>query len=489
MTRPAVAAAGLLEEELALHKAISGDWVELDSTVNTIARTVSAEIASFSVYGILQRTPGPPGVAVDESNLVPISENGGTTSFTVQLEAEPIAGQVALDVSVADTGEVLLSHVDCATTAGALSLTFTAEDWSLAREIIVCGQDDDAADGDQSVAIALSIDAPSTTALGYDESLAIDDVTVVVTDDETAGFVVDTANLASGIAGGGSTSFTIRLTQEPEGEVTLLMTGETNGLGGVSVDACATSSNAETLIFNAANFATPQTFHVCGLDIDGIVTGGVTESFTVAVDDANTVTPYQGVAVPGVAAFSVDIYDADVVYVIAGGTGSANGTSWVDALATVQAGIDAAVTDNKDEVWVAAGDYVDATIAPVLTMRAGVDIYGGFAGTELSLAGRPDPVLISTLNGNGNSYHVVVGASNARLDGFTITSGNASGVDPNDRGGGIYNTGVSGLVLNGLIVSANSAVYGGGMYNVSSSPTLTNVTFSNNSTTSSVLTQ
>ncbi len=77
-------------------------------------------------------------------------------------------------------------------------------------------------------------------------------------------------------------------------------------------------------------------------------------------------------------------------------------------------------------------------------------IYGGFAGTETArnqrdpatnltvLSGDIDnndsqtPIItdLTTVTGNTtNSYHVVIGATGATLDGFTITAGNANADD------------------------------------------------------------
>jgi len=131
-----------------------------------------------------------------------------------------------------------------------------------------------------------------------------------------------------------------------------------------------------------------------------------------------------------------------------------------------------------------------------------VRLYGGFAGTETKrgqrnptanltiLSGDIDnndsqtPIItdLTTVTGNtSNSYHVVTGATGATLDGFTITAGN--GNDPsssNSSGGGMYND-TSSPVLTNLTFSGNSADYGAGMYNHNSDPTLTNVTFGGNS--------
>jgi predicted outer membrane repeat protein len=77
-------------------------------------------------------------------------------------------------------------------------------------------------------------------------------------------------------------------------------------------------------------------------------------------------------------------------------------------------------------------------------------------------------------NNTDNSYRVVTGANGATLDGFTISGGNA------DKGGGIYNSSVS-PTLSNLVISGNTASWmGGGFYSIGGGPTLTNVTISGN---------
>jgi predicted outer membrane repeat protein len=145
----------------------------------------------------------------------------------------------------------------------------------------------------------------------------------------------------------------------------------------------------------------------------------------------------------------------------------------------------------------------------------GLKIYGGFPAdandtdhTSIQTRGLAplyDPLLNATiLSGDpnsgeyGNAYHVVIGVDipdgETVLDGFTITGGSASSSTSNsrhyivvngkniysDEGGGIYNI-YSSPTLTNLIISGNRASYqGGGIYNQSSSPTLTNVTISEN---------
>ncbi|MGB2808012.1 MAG: right-handed parallel beta-helix repeat-containing protein, partial [Sedimentisphaerales bacterium] len=150
----------------------------------------------------------------------------------------------------------------------------------------------------------------------------------------------------------------------------------------------------------------------------------------------------------------------------------------------------------------------------------GVIIKGGYAGFgEPNADARNIEAYKTILSGDigilgdisDNSYHVVTGTDcdeTAVLDGFTITAGNANQDYPSPyaNGGGMYNytgsptltnctfsgnsamhygggmfNGESSLTVTNCIFSGNSADYGSGMYNYQSSPTVTNCTFSGNS--------
>jgi len=139
--------------------------------------------------------------------------------------------------------------------------------------------------------------------------------------------------------------------------------------------------------------------------------------------------------------------------------GADNGTTWDNAYRTVD-GVSRALAASVsgDEVWVAAGTYKPTTGTSrtvFITLKTGVAVYGGFAGSETALSQRSVGTNVVTLSGdllgndNGtttnladNSYHVVVGSSvatSAVLDGFTIRGGYANGATASnyDKGGGI----------------------------------------------------
>lgn len=182
-------------------------------------------------------------------------------------------------------------------------------------------------------------------------------------------------------------------------------------------------------------------------------------------------------------------------------SGSADGSSWANASADLQAMITASAAN--DQVWVAEGTYyptatTDRTIS--FRMKAGVSIYGDFPATGNPVFADRNLALYETIlsgdidkndgpnfaNNSGNSYHVVSNNNNgvnstAVLDGFTISGGNAnSGTYPNNSGGGMLNIFTSPTLVNVIFYGNNAGVNGGAMLNVSSVPSLKNVIFAGN---------
>jgi len=175
-------------------------------------------------------------------------------------------------------------------------------------------------------------------------------------------------------------------------------------------------------------------------------------------------------------------------YVDIDATGGADGSSWENAFTVVQDAVDAA--SDGEQVWVAEGTYASPNSADpnvaVVAMKKKVDIYGGFSGTEDKLAQRDYQSNLTILDGEMSAYHVVTGADTARLDGFTVTHGNAVGETQNEygRGGGMLNYEVSPTVEN-CIFAGNTARNGGGMYNYYCSTRISGCSLNFNYTTKS----
>ena len=124
----------------------------------------------------------------------------------------------------------------------------------------------------------------------------------------------------------------------------------------------------------------------------------------------------------------------NVIYVNAENRkGPWTGNSWETAFKNVQDAL--SIAQKGSQLWVAQGVYTPTDTADRLVsffMREDVELYGGFDGTEKELLqrnwGKNETILSGNIGDPGdskvNSYHVVVGADRAAIDGFTVTEGN-----------------------------------------------------------------
>ncbi|MCB0563851.1 MAG: right-handed parallel beta-helix repeat-containing protein [Phaeodactylibacter sp.] len=185
-----------------------------------------------------------------------------------------------------------------------------------------------------------------------------------------------------------------------------------------------------------------------------------------------------------------------------------DGRSWQAPFQSLQKAIESAKFG--DHIWVAGGTYqpsayprnatqTDGSALPeneryyTFHLPDGVQLYGGFAGTETYLSERNMGLHPSILDGN-QGFHVVISVSagaESVLDGFVITGGratylgNAILVDgvmvSSANGGGISFSQSSATVRNVAVVNNTASAEGGGIMIIEASPKLTNVTVAANS--------
>lgn len=165
------------------------------------------------------------------------------------------------------------------------------------------------------------------------------------------------------------------------------------------------------------------------------------------------------------------------------------GESWLSAYSSLQDAIDRASKAGGGEIWVKAGVYnPDAKNRMAsFKLRPGVKLYGGFRGTETSREGRNPAGNRAILSGDigklgidsDNSFHILTGCSDALLDGFTFSRGNADGMDSEGTGGGILVlSGSRNFTVANCTFEKNAATWQGGAIFIDDSQLyITNCTF------------
>lgn len=187
----------------------------------------------------------------------------------------------------------------------------------------------------------------------------------------------------------------------------------------------------------------------------------------------------------GIVLLTIDSHSG-VIYVNAAASGSNNGTSWANAYTDLQSALSIAFIN--DEIWVAAGTYkptstTDRSISFV--MKNGVDMFGGFAGTETSIAERniaDNPTYLSGDIGqpgdNTDNSLKVVRIQNFTtpfvFDGFRVVSGYDGSSSGKGAGMYVFNNPASSITINNTILFNNYAYHSGGGMIIDNSTTLFN---------------
>ena len=236
------------EQEFIVH---SGSGGEYDGTTKTV--TV-----------IVQDDDIPPGVVIDPTELtvtegaVDLNGNPVTATYTVVLTTQPTADVVVTVAGHADGGDVTVNS-----STAAVDLTFTASDWSAAQTVTVAAADDSVAEGEETVALTHTVKDADSAAEYADVTVA--SVTVTVEDNDAVGVMIDPTTLT--VTEGSSADYTVKLTSEPAGDVTVTISG---AAGDVSVSGTTVTNGV--LTFTTGNWSVPQTVTVSAAEDDDTAT-------------------------------------------------------------------------------------------------------------------------------------------------------------------------------------------------------------------------
>ena len=196
-----------------------------------------------------------PSVTVSKATLAigEGSSSGVGNTYTVVLNTEPSG-----DVTVA------LSSDNSDVTAGVTTLNFTTANWNTPQSVTISAAEDD--DGNDDTA---NITHTVSGANYGGAAISNNPVVVTVTDNNARGIMLSANTLS--VAENATGNYTVRLTTEPDGNVTITpSSGDT---------ATATVSGA--LVFTDTNWNTPQQVTVTGIKDADAVAAAVAISHTI----------------------------------------------------------------------------------------------------------------------------------------------------------------------------------------------------------------
>ena len=203
------------------------------------------------------------GFTVNPTSGLTTTESGGTATFTIVLNTLPTA-DVVISLGSSNTNEGTVSPA---------SLTFKSTDWNSPQTVTITGVDDSSIDGNAPYTIQTG--AAASADLNYND-LAVADVSVTNSDNDTAGITVSPTSGLTTTEAGGTATFTVVLNTQPTADVIISLTSSDTSEGTVS---------PASLTFTPANWNTPQTVTITAVD-DALVDGDI--SYTIQTGPATS---------------------------------------------------------------------------------------------------------------------------------------------------------------------------------------------------------
>jgi len=270
--------------------AVDDEAVE-GSHTSVITHTVSSSDTNFDALSVADVT-----VAVTDNDVAgfsiietdddtTVSESGSTDTFDVRLDSRPLTN-VELTVTSGDLSEATVTPI---------ALTFTPDNWDQVQTVTVQGEDDIVVDGPQSSVVTVGVKADTSDAAFA--ALPDQTVTVMTTDDDSAGFsIAETEGTTTVDETGTTDTFTVVLDQQPLSDVEFSVT---------SGDAGEAIATPTLLTFTPENWNTPQEVTVTGQD-DAIADGPQNSLITVSVNAATSDDAFDSLASQSVSVITTD---------------------------------------------------------------------------------------------------------------------------------------------------------------------------------------
>ncbi|MGQ1889253.1 Calx-beta domain-containing protein [Thermophagus sp. OGC60D27] len=240
--------------------------ISLSSVVNASVgepQEVSAIILDDDIAGIKPVISGSGTIT---------SESGTVDNITIELNTEP-AANVVIQITGLDASEGSLNTSE---------LTFTPQNWDTPQIVTITGVDDNEADDDITYTLTFAVINERSDPAYHDLSVPIN---VINTDNDAAGFTINTTNTATVTSETGTTDiFSVVLNSRPYAEVVFEIMG---------LDSTEGMLSAEELTFTPDNWNQPQTVIITGVD-DNETDGDISYTLTIEVIDERSDEAYHG---------------------------------------------------------------------------------------------------------------------------------------------------------------------------------------------------